>query len=101
MALKYLAIDDSTGKLSYHSSGAIVAAGMSEVTFEVVGGGVTEFVLTGYVLLTANSKVDVFRNGQLLQVGADQDYTIGVGNNKIVFNYAVPIQSKIKVKVFG
>lgn len=72
-----------------------------EGVYIVVGyPGVSELPLGGYVTLANKDKIAVLRNGQDLVEGSSSDFTRDVPNNKILFNYLVPMNSVLKVRAF-
>lgn len=56
--------------------------------FDIGVGGVVE--LTSANAFTAQTKIDVFHNGQLIREGAPHSWTRDVATQKILFNYTIP-----------
>lgn len=98
MALRYLLIDDTTGKHKRGSAFGSLAAPVDE-DFDVGGGGVTEVTLANTI--TAPQKIDVLVNGQILREGASYDWQRDVILNKITFNYTVPQNAWIRVREYS
>lgn len=94
MSLKYVAVDDTTKKRVLVSAGGYI-----DNDFDVGGGGLTTFTIPGG--LTVQTKVDVLRNGQMMREGATKDYQRNADTGQIIFNYTVPQNSWIRVRVFA
>lgn len=71
----------------------------SDVDFVVGAGGQTEFDVSAYGIGTT-SRIDFFRNGQLLIEGASNDYQRDAGTDKVITNYTIPQGSRVKVRVY-
>ena len=88
-------IDSSTGKTFF---GSTFSEGAVVVNADL---GITEVVLSAVSLtLTTTCLLEVIRNGQDLLEGASLDFTRDVANNKILFNYTVPKNAKLKFRVY-
>lgn len=98
MADRYLIIDDVTGK---KKRGGAIGAGSVPVDedFDIGGGGAVEVVLANTI--SAPQKIDVMRNGQMLREGPTADWQRDVILNKITFNYTIPQNAWIRVRLYS
>ena len=97
MALKYLLVEDTTGKLKKGSA----AAGSDlfvDLDYDVGAGGQVNFVVSQ--AFTALSKIDVFINGRKNREGASHDYTRNTALNRIEFKYTVPENAWVEIRVY-
>lgn len=92
MALKYLQVDDTTGKRKR------LNALFVDTHFTVASGAGTNFTVTG---LTASNLVDVFVNGVLLLEGASASYQRNVGANQIQFLTNQPDNAQVRVRIWS
>ena len=95
MALKYLLVEDTTGK---RKRGA--AAGTSlfvDQDYDVGAGGQVNFVVTQ--TFTALSKIDIWVNGRKQRPNAN-DFDRNVTLNRIEFTYTVPQYSWFEIRVY-
>ena len=51
--------------------------------------------------ITSTNTVVVDRNGQRLFEGASEDFQREIGNNRVATTYAIPAQSKVRVRVYA
>jgi len=70
----------------------------SEDDFDVGAGGQTDF--TSSYDITSTNKVDVYLNGRLEREGASNDYTRDAALNKIIFNFTIPENAWVRVRVY-
>lgn len=95
MALRYLIVDDATGK---KSRGSAVGTSAVDQSFDVGVGGQAQFTVSQ--AFTAQSKIDVFVNGVLKREGASYDYQRTLPQNRIDFTFTVPQFSWVMIRVF-
>ncbi len=95
MAQLWVKFDTATGK---HVATSVAPGGFVVEEFDVGAGGVTEVQLVTDVW--AGQTIDVMINGVEKRLGASHDWTLDDGNNKILFNYSIPQNAWIKVKIY-
>lgn len=99
MGLKYLLIDDTTGRKQRGAAASGITL-FQTTDFTVGGGGQSTFgTLTG--TFTAGSLIEVFRNGILMREGAGFDFQRNVGAQTIVFNYTVLQNAWVRVNLYS
>lgn len=67
--------------------------------FDVSAGGQTEFTSTSDI--TTTNDVDVYVNGRLQREGVSNDYTRDAALDKITFNYTVPENAWVRLRVYS
>lgn len=67
-----------------------------EFNYDVGVGGQSVFSATG---LTAEQTVDVWVNGRLVREGGSNDYARDIGNEEIDFNYTVPENAHVRIRL--
>jgi hypothetical protein len=67
-----------------------------EQKFTVGVGGQTTFVCSPIIDILSGSRLDVYRNGLLLE--ESDDYTKNVGTESVVFSYTVPENATVRVR---
>lgn len=68
--------------------------------FDVGASGQAQFVCTQGTV-GVSTKIDVFRNGVLMREGASHDWQRNTDENAIDFNYTVPENSWVLVRIYG
>lgn len=98
MALRYLIVDDATGRVK---RGSAIGAGSepSDEDFTIGVGGATEVVLASAI--TSPQKLDVFVNGKMEREGASFDWQRNVAEQKITFNYTIPQNAWVRVRRYS
>lgn len=64
---------------------------------DFVSTGQTDFVVG---TITSTQKIDVYVNGRMMREGGSYDFLRNVGTSKIIFNYTVPADAWIRVRVY-
>lgn len=95
MALRIAKIDDVTGKVKATSASGTGA--LFTETFIDATNGQVNLPVTG---LAASSIVDAYRNGQLLEEGATQDYTRNVGSNRLELVTALSGSARFRIRIW-
>ncbi len=95
MADRLLLIDDVTGK---RKRGGSPASAPTDEDFDVGGGGQANFTIAA--VFGALTKIDITVNGMGVREGATHDYQRNVSLNRIEFNYTVPQNAWIRVRLY-
>lgn len=95
MAELWTKFDTVTGKLKATS---VAPGGFVSEAFDIGVGGASFVQLTA--IIDADQTIEVSINGVDKREGATNDWTRDVGNQKILFNYTIPQNAYIKVKVY-
>jgi hypothetical protein len=98
VANRYLTVDDTTGKRKLGGVVGTIAAPVDE-DFDIGGGGAVQVILSNTI--SAPQKIDVLRNGQMLREGPTADWQRDVILNKITFNYTIPQNAWIRVRLYS
>lgn len=98
MALNIAIIDTASGKVK-NSGFAFTSGGFADQDFDVGVGGQTTFTATATI--TSTKQIDVWSNGVLMREGASNDYTRNTGTNQIVFNFTVPQNSWVRIRIYS
>jgi len=67
--------------------------------YDVGVGGATDFVSSNDITLT--NQLDVYINGRLQREGVSNDYTRDAALDKIVFNFTVPENAWVRLRVYS
>lgn len=86
---------DTTEKKFIATSAA--PGGFTDEHFDTGAGDVTEVQLVATIQV--GTKIDVGINGKDLREGVTHDWTRDVGNKKILFNFIVPQNAWVKVRI--
>lgn len=93
MALRYLQIDDATGKKKSPASLFV------DVEFDVGVGGQTQFILG--VTITATTKLDVLVNGVKRREGATNTWQRNITPARVDFNETIPQNAWVLVRIWS
>ncbi len=92
MAIRYLQIDDVTGKK------ILLASLFTDVEFDSTGQ--TQFTLTGQTI-TATTKIDVSVNGVQRREGATNTWARNLSPARIDFNETIPQNAWVLVRIWS
>jgi len=67
--------------------------------FDVGVGGQTQFTCS-LGLVTSNNRIEIWNNGVMVREGASHDWQRNVGQNAIDFNYTVPENAWVLVRLY-
>ena len=96
MADKVIVVDDTTGKKKKGST----SGGPPVVQdYDVGGGGQANFVVTNGTF-SASTYIEVRINGQEVREGASHDFQRNVSLNRIDFNFTVPQNAWVRVRLY-
>lgn len=93
---------EGNDKVSAHLNGIdsklATVLSFNDDDYDVGVGGATDFVSTSDITLT--NQIDVYINGRLQREGASNDYTRDETLDKIVFNFTVPENAWVRLRVY-
>ena len=98
MATRYVTVDDVTGRFK---RGNLAAAGATPIDqdYDVGGGGQANFTVTQ--TFSAPSLIDVSVNGIIQREGSSYDFQRNTSLNRLEFNYTIPQNAWVRIRVWA
>jgi hypothetical protein len=101
MAFRYQLIDDVTGKKVRGGVAASATGAPYVVELFVVSNALGQTVFTLSNTINVTTTIEVLLNGVELDEGAGNDFTRDTNANTVEFNYTIPKNAKVKVKIYS
>lgn len=96
MALKTVKYDTATG--TFQTAADPTAATWTDQNYDVGGGGQVNFTVSA--VFDGTTKIDVWVNGVKNREGATNDFQRNTSLNRIEFNFTVPQNAWVLIRVF-